>query len=69
MSKKTVFIPDMIDEKLALKILVNELLSPDYIYCDTTCSEKQANALIVKDILLKHTTTEVKLLDGKVYGD
>lgn len=66
---KTVYIPDSIDANLALKILTNELLGNDYICCDCSCSGNQANAMIVRDILKKYTKVEVKLLDGRVYGE
>ena len=69
MSKKTVFIPEYINEKLALKILTDQLLGIDYVCCDCSCSGYQANALIVRDILEKYTKVEVKIISGKVYGD
>lgn len=66
--KKTVFIPDAIDEKLALKILTTELLGTKYICCDCTCSGHQANAMIVRDILAKYLNIKAELLVGRVYG-
>lgn len=69
MSKKTVFIPECINEKLALKILTAELLGTNYICCDSTCSGHQANAMIVRDILERYANVEVKILDGRVYGE
>ena len=68
MSKKTVFIPDCIDWKKAINILTNQLLGSDYICCPT-CSSYQANAMIVRDILERYANVEVKILDGRVYGD
>lgn len=66
---KIVCMPDSINAKLALKILTNELLGCDYICCECSCSGNQANAMIVRDILKKYSKVEVKLLDGKVYGE
>jgi hypothetical protein len=65
---RTVFIPECIDEKLALKILKTELLGVDYVHVGVY-SPYQANAMVVRDILDKHTQADVKLLDGRVYGD
>lgn len=65
---RTVFIPECIDEKLALKILKTELLGVDYVITGV-CSPYQANAMVVRDILEKHTQVDVELLDGRVYGD
>ena len=65
---RTVFIPECIDEQLALKILKTEMLGTDYIITGV-CSPYQANAMVVRDILEKHTNSDVTLLDGRVYGD
>lgn len=65
---RTVFIPECIDEKLALKILKNELLGIDYVRIGVY-SPYQINAMVVRDILEKHTKVDVELLDGRVYGD
>ena len=65
---RTVFIPECIDEQLALKILKTELLGVDYVITGVH-SPYQINAMVVRDILNKHTQADVELLDGKVYGD
>ena len=68
MSHRTVYIPECIDEKLALKILKTELIGTDYVRTGVY-SPYQLNALLVKDILDKYIEVDVELLDGKVYGD
>lgn len=65
---RTVFIPECIDEQLALKILKTELLGVDYVITGV-CSPYQINAMVVRDILDKHTQADITLLDGRVYGD
>ena len=65
---RTVYIPECIDEKLALKILKTELIGTDYVHTGVY-SPYQLNALLVKNILEKYIKADVELLDGKVYGD
>lgn len=68
-SNKMVFIPECINTELALKILTAELLGTNYVCCEGVCSPYQANAMVVRDILERYANVEVKILDGRVYGD
>lgn len=65
---RTVFIPESIDEKLALKILTTELLGVDKVFVGTY-APYQINAFAVRAIVEKYTEAEVNLLDGRVYGN
>lgn len=64
----TIFIPDNITAAVAIKILTSELLGANYVCCDCSCSNQQANAMIVRDILAKYLNIKAELLVGRVYG-
>lgn len=56
-------IPDSLTHKEALWILTDELLGKDYICCNLSISGKQANSIIVKDILEKFINIRVTISD------
>lgn len=56
-------IPDSLTHEEALWILTDELLGKDYICCNLSISGKQANSIIVKDILEKFINMRVEISD------
>ena len=56
-------IHDSLTHEEALRILTDELLGKDYICCNLSISGKQANSIIVKDILEKFINIRVTISD------
>lgn len=56
-------ISDSLTHEEALWILTDELLGKDYICCNLSISGKQANSIIVKDILEKFINIRVTISD------
>lgn len=63
MHRHKLTIPASLTHEEALWILTDELLGKDYICCNLSISGKQANSIIVKDILEKFINISVTISD------
>lgn len=59
--RETVEIPETLDAQDALHILVDELIDKNYYIADPV-SGKQANAIMVQDILELHSHKNIKIV-------
>ena len=62
--RKETVLSDVLDPQEAVDILCKKLLSDDYYIADPV-GERQANAIIVKDILEKYTSDKIYVIHEK----
>lgn len=62
--RKETVLSDVLDPQEAVDILCKKLLGDDY-YISDPVGERQANAIIVKDILRKYTNDKIYVIHQK----